>query len=158
MNNSKSNVIFSQFPIKIIVAASPPPSAHNRRHSTTMAATPPIAATTVAPRKPTIKVVDRKYDSEGKVTNWSVDWPEAKELESMVVNGFVDGMTPAQVREKYPHFSSFAYKPFQGGLTNIRKKHNREVAARAFYHANGAMCESCSSLFPCIMLFVQDII
>jgi hypothetical protein len=55
------------------------------------------------------------------VTNWSVDWPEAIELESMVVNSFVDATTQVEVKEKHPRFLAFAYKPFQGGLTNIKK-------------------------------------
>jgi hypothetical protein len=36
-----------------------------------------------------------------------------------VVNGYVDGLTAARIREKYPHFSAFAYKPFQSGLNGI---------------------------------------
>lgn len=95
---------------------------------------------------PTVKIMDRKYDADGKVTNWSANWPEAKELETLVVNGFVDGLTAARIREKYPHFSAFAYKPFQSGLNGIRKRQNKEVASRANHNANGARCESFSPL------------
>ena len=72
----------------------------------------------------------------------------------MVVSSYVDGLTAAQVREKYPHFRVFTYKPFQNGLSNIRKKHNKEVAARANYDANGASCESFPSVIGRRLLFL----
>jgi hypothetical protein len=115
---------------------------------------PPISVSTSTPGKPAIKVTDRKYDAEGKITNWSGAWHEAKELETLVVNGFVDGLTAAQIREKYPHFSAFSYKPFQNGLNNLRKKHRKEVAARAIYDTNGASCKSI--LVVCCSLVVAD--
>jgi hypothetical protein len=40
--------------------------------------------------KPT-SAPEKKYDGNGKVINWSQLWPEAKELECLVVNGLVDG-------------------------------------------------------------------
>jgi hypothetical protein len=96
-----------------------------------------------APPRPIIKhaLPEKKYDGQGKVLNWSQLWPEAKELETLVVNGLVDDVTPAQLCQKYPSFSSFAYRPLASALTNIRRKHNKEVANRAGYEACGAVCE-----------------
>jgi hypothetical protein len=42
--------------------------------SSTMATTPSFPAMRATP---TVKVMDRKYDADGKVTNWSANWPEA---------------------------------------------------------------------------------
>jgi hypothetical protein len=58
-----------------------------------------------------MKLPDKKYDSNGKVKNWSSLWPEAKELETLVASGYVDGLTTAQIFSKYPHFGQkFLYK------------------------------------------------
>ena len=65
-----------------------------------MATTPP------KPTKRAIKAMERKYDPYGKIVNWSIDWPEAQELSNLVATGIIDGLTPAQVREKFPHFAA----------------------------------------------------
>jgi hypothetical protein len=62
---------------------------HHRRHHSpsTMATNPSIPEMTAIPPKPAVKVTDRKYDSDGKVTNWCVNWPEARELATLVITG-----------------------------------------------------------------------
>jgi len=96
------------------------------------------------PPHPIIKqttVHEKKYDGNGKIINWSQVWPEAKELETLVVNGHVDNLSPAQLYQKYPSFQSFAYRPLASALTNIRKKRNKEVANQAAYDASRAVYE-----------------
>jgi hypothetical protein len=90
--------------------------------------------------KPT-SAPEKKYDGNGKVINWSQLWPEAKELECLVANGLVDGMTPAQLCQKYPLYESFSYRPLSSALKNTRKRHNKEVANREVYEASGGVCE-----------------
>lgn len=100
-----------------------------------------------APRS-SIKLPAKKFGSDGKITNWSALWPEAKELESLVIGGFVDNLTTAQVLNKYPHFGSkFSYKPFSSALTNIRKKFNKELEARASYDNSGGECKCSYSCY-----------
>jgi hypothetical protein len=102
------------------------------------------------PPKSSIKLPEKRYDDTGKVKNWSSLWPEAKELETIVAAGFVDGLTTAQIFSKYPHFGEqFQYKPFNSGLTNIRSKHNKEVKTREEYAASGGVCESYGLLCCC---------
>jgi hypothetical protein len=63
------------------------------------------------PPRPNIKPIpfpDKKYDGQGKITNWSQLWPEAKELELLVINGLLDDMTISQLCQKYTSFQSFA--------------------------------------------------
>jgi hypothetical protein len=63
-----------------------------------------------APPRPIIKhaLPEKKYDCQGKILYWSQLWREAKELETLVVNGLVDDVTLAQLCQKYPSFCSFA--------------------------------------------------
>jgi hypothetical protein len=49
--------------------------------------------TTPRPIVKATAVPDKKYDGQGKITNWSQLWPEAKELDTLVVHGLVDDMT-----------------------------------------------------------------
>ena len=65
---------------------------------------------------------------------------EAKELEALVEKGLVDGMKPKQVRAEYPQFNIFTYRAFSGGLTNIRKKHNKEAANVKAHDGSGGIC------------------
>jgi hypothetical protein len=65
---------------------------HQLKTSTTMPS---------APTKSSLKTPAKKYCPEdGKVLNWSVVWPEARELEVLVMGGLLDGMTAAAVMEK----------------------------------------------------------
>jgi hypothetical protein len=108
------------------------------------------------PAKSSLKTPAKKYCPDGKVLNWSVVWPEARELEVLVMGGLLDGLTAAAVMEKYPLFKGFHYKPFASGLNNMRKKHNKEVADRAVHDTNGGQCKSQSwwSRSTAIILYV----
>jgi hypothetical protein len=78
-----------------------------------------------------MKVPEKKYENNSKIKSLSSLWPEAKELETLVTAGFVDGLTTAQIFAKYPHFAEkFLYKPFGSGLTSVRAKHNKEITTR----------------------------
>lgn len=110
---------------------------------------------------PSTPVPPKKFDSQGKVTNWSQVWPEAQELETLVINGMVDGMTPAQICQKFPSYNAFAYRPLSSALANFRNKHNKEITNRAVYDANGAVCECRRRicfvvLCPCGFIVVDD--
>jgi hypothetical protein len=85
---------------------------------------PPISASTST--KASSKVTNLKHDAEGKITRVG-GWQEAKELESMVVNGCCDGLIAAQL------FSAFHTSLSKYGLNNIRKKHQKEVATWTTY-------------------------
>jgi hypothetical protein len=81
------------------------------------------------------------YDGNGKIINWSQVWPEVKELATIVVNCHFDNLSPAQLYQNHPSFQSFVYRPLASALTNIRKKHNKEVANQAANDASRAVCE-----------------
>ena len=72
----------------------------------------------------------RRHRMATKIKNWSVHWDEARDLEALVVAGRLDGLSASSIRQRYPQFEAFAYKPFYSGLSNIRRKHNKEVQAR----------------------------
>jgi hypothetical protein len=100
-------------------------------------------ARTAAPKPGTLRTPEKKYDAQGKVSNWSVLWDEARDLEALVVGGRLDGMAPAEIRTKFPQYNIFAYKPFASGLNNIRLKHNKEVKARSEHAESNGKCEFC---------------
>ncbi|KAG7352545.1 hypothetical protein IV203_008593 [Nitzschia inconspicua] len=96
-----------------------------------------------AATKSSFKMPARHFDKNGKITNWSLHWPEAKELEVLVVGGVLDGMKPAEVMKQYSDRfgNKFGYKPFASGLMNIRKKHNKEIFERNKHADNDGECE-----------------
>jgi len=96
-----------------------------------------------AATKSSFKMPAKQFDKDGKITNWSMHWSEAKELEVLVVGGVLDGMKPAEVMKQYSDRfgNKFAYKPFASGLMNIRKKHNKEVSERNKHADNDGECE-----------------
>jgi hypothetical protein len=80
----------------------------------------------------------QSVDANGKVTNWSAYWQDARDLDMMVQNGSVDNMTPKQIMEKFPHtFGRYTYRAFSSGLTNARRRHNKQVNDRAAHVACG---------------------
>ncbi|KAG7357204.1 hypothetical protein IV203_001892 [Nitzschia inconspicua] len=96
-----------------------------------------------AATKSSFEVPARRFDKNGKITNWSMHWPEAKELEVLVVGGVLDGMKPAEVMKQYSERlgNKFGYKPFSFGLMNIRKKHKKEISERNQHADNDRECE-----------------
>jgi len=98
-----------------------------------------------SPIKSAMKTPEKQYDSQGKVKNWCVLWEEARDLEALVTAGRLDGMSAATIRDRYPQYNQFSYKSFYSGLTNIRKKHNKEVTTRAEHRKSGGECESTSA-------------
>jgi hypothetical protein len=62
-------------------------------------------------------IAEEKCDGSKK---WPQLWSEAKEVEPLVINGFVDDITPAQ-RQKVPFVSIFCILT---ALIKIRKRHN----------------------------------
>jgi hypothetical protein len=82
-----------------------------------------------------------QYDQAGKITNWSSLWPEAIELESLLVDGQLDGLKPAEVRQKYPVFEKFAYRPISSALANVRAKMLKEAKDREKHGEDGGECE-----------------
>lgn len=100
-----------------------------------------------APIKSAMKTPEKHYDSQGKIKNWCVLWAEARDLEALVAAGRLDGMSAAAIRDQYPPYNQFNYMSFYSGLTNIRKKHNKEVTARAEHRKSGGECESTSATY-----------
>jgi hypothetical protein len=82
-----------------------------------------------------------QYDQAGKITNWSCLWPEAIELESLLVAGHLDDLKPAEVRQKYPVFDKFAYRPISSALANLRAKMLKEAKDRENHGEDGGECE-----------------
>jgi hypothetical protein len=82
-----------------------------------------------------------QFDQAGKITNWSSLWPEAIELESLLVSGHLDGLKPAEVRQKYPVFDKFAYRPISSALANLRGKMLKEAKDRENHGEDGGECE-----------------
>ncbi|KAG7362308.1 hypothetical protein IV203_025974 [Nitzschia inconspicua] len=97
-----------------------------------------------AATKSSFEVPTRHFDKNGKITNWSMRWPEAKELEVLVLEVclMLDGMKPAEVMKQYSERlgSKFGYKPCSSGLMNIRKKHNKELSERNKHADNDGEC------------------
>jgi hypothetical protein len=98
-------------------------------------------ARTAAPKSSNLRIPTKEYDSNGKIKNWSVLWDEARDLEALVVGGRLDGLGAKEIRDRYPQWQAFSYKPFHSGLTNLRKKHNKEVKARSDYADHDGECK-----------------
>lgn len=106
----------------------------------------------IACPKSSMKTSEKQFDSQGKVKNWSVMWQEARDLEALCIAGRLDGMSAADIRNQYPQFNAFAYKTFYSGLTNIRKKHNKEVNARSEHEKSNGEREFLLLLLSIVLL------
>lgn len=89
-------------------------------------------ARSAAPTKlGTMTLKPKTTDERGLINVWDMNWPEAKELDSIVKDGRVDGMTPRQVMDLYPNqFRKFTYRVFASGLNNARKRCKKSLADR----------------------------
>lgn len=83
------------------------------------------------------ETVEKKVDNNGKVKNWSCHWDEAIELEQLLTGPTLDGMTPANIRARFPQYDQFAHAPFASAVRNIRIKLNKATTARAEHEATG---------------------
>ena len=109
----------------------------------------------MAPRRaPNAQTPSCKFSSSGRITNWSKEWDEAKQLELLVSQGLIPKeWTASQVMRKYPNFEKFTCKALASALANCRKKHFKEVMDRSS-HVPGVECEfDC-----CIVVFLPSLL
>lgn len=62
----------------------------------------------------------------GKITNWSNTWADAKELEALMLAGSLKGKAPAQIMKEHHAFQKYAYKAFSSAVTNARNKYKKQ--------------------------------
>ena len=103
--------------------------------------------------------IPEKKIVNGKVTNWSSRWDEARQLDHLVESGALDDMKAAEVLEKYPVFQVFNHAPFSGGLRSARNRFNNAIKARKAHLAVDGKCRYCCCdsllLFTCCLALHQ---
>lgn len=82
------------------------------------------------------------YNEQGKIDNWCRDWKIAKLLDTLVLGGQLDKMTPSNIRAKFPQFAPFDSTSFAGAVRNSRARVNKDVVARTERKATGGKSKS----------------
>jgi hypothetical protein len=97
----------------------------------------PRKSTTVKAQPPP----EKKYNSQGQVSNWSALWPVAVTLKVLVHNNQANNLTVADLKKRFTEFEQFVYGPLSSALNNMKKSFNKLVNERDECAASGGQCE-----------------
>ena len=71
-------------------------------------------------------------NEKGEIIQWRSESRDGFELKVYIENGCCDGLKTAGIRKKFPQFTAYAYKTFNGAVQNARNRHNESIWARSY--------------------------